>query len=158
MRLFSSSLFRRKNVEQLIHEMNSGERLNRRLGPVALTGLGIGATIGTGLYVLTGVVAKEVDRAVAGLVVPAGGGGLRIRRALLFRARQHGAGGRQRLYLRIRDSRRAGRLDHRLGPHPRIRHRLECRRRRVVQLSRRPAAQRLACSSRSAPDRCALGL
>ena len=59
MRLFSSSLFRRKNVEQLIHEMNSGERLNRRLGPLALAGLGIGATIGTGLYVLIGVVARE---------------------------------------------------------------------------------------------------
>ena len=59
MRLFSSSLFRRKNVEQLIREMNQSERLNRRLGPLALTGLGIGATIGTGLYVLTGSVAKE---------------------------------------------------------------------------------------------------
>jgi basic amino acid/polyamine antiporter, APA family len=59
MRLMSSSLFRRKNVEQLIHEMNSSERLNRRLGPLALTGLGVGATIGTGLYVLIGEVAKE---------------------------------------------------------------------------------------------------
>jgi APA family basic amino acid/polyamine antiporter len=39
--------------------MNSGERLDRRLGPLALTGLGIGATIGTGLYVQTGFVAKE---------------------------------------------------------------------------------------------------
>ena len=59
MRLKSSSLFRRKNVEQLIREMNSSERLNRRLGPLALTGLGVGATIGTGLYVLIGSVAKE---------------------------------------------------------------------------------------------------
>jgi basic amino acid/polyamine antiporter, APA family len=59
MRLFSSSLFRRKDVSHLISEMNSGERLDRRLGPVALTGLGIGATIGTGLYVQTGLVAKE---------------------------------------------------------------------------------------------------
>jgi basic amino acid/polyamine antiporter, APA family len=59
MRLFSSSLFRRKDVSQLISEMNSGERLDRRLGPVALMGLGIGATIGTGLYVQTGFVAKE---------------------------------------------------------------------------------------------------
>ena len=33
---------------------------NRRLGPVALTGLGVGATIGTGLYIQTGVVANEV--------------------------------------------------------------------------------------------------
>ena len=59
MRLFSSSLFRRKDVSHLIKEMNSGERLDRRLGPLALTGLGIGATIGTGLYVQTGFVAKE---------------------------------------------------------------------------------------------------
>jgi APA family basic amino acid/polyamine antiporter len=56
---FSSSLFRRKDIDQLIGEMQEGERLNRRLGPVALTGLGVGATIGTGLYVQTGFVAKE---------------------------------------------------------------------------------------------------
>ncbi len=59
MKLISSSLFRRKNVDQLIHEMNSSERLNRRLGPLALTGLGVGATIGTGLYVLIGEVARD---------------------------------------------------------------------------------------------------
>ena len=59
MGLFSSSFFRRKDVTHLIGEMNDGERLHRRLGPVALTGLGIGATIGTGLYVQTGFVAKE---------------------------------------------------------------------------------------------------
>ena len=56
---FSSSLFRRKDIDQLIGEMHEGERLHRRLGPVALMGLGIGATIGTGLYVQTGFVAKE---------------------------------------------------------------------------------------------------
>ena len=60
MGLFSSSFFRRKNITQLIGEMDDGERLNRRLGPVALMGLGIGATIGTGLYVQTGFVANEV--------------------------------------------------------------------------------------------------
>jgi APA family basic amino acid/polyamine antiporter len=56
---FSSSLFRRKEIEQLIGEMNDGDRLHRRLGPVALTGLGVGATIGTGLYVQTGFVATN---------------------------------------------------------------------------------------------------
>ena len=65
MRLFSSSLFRRKDVSHLISEMNSNERLDRRLGPLALTGLGIGATIGTGLYVQTGIVAKEFAGPVA---------------------------------------------------------------------------------------------
>jgi APA family basic amino acid/polyamine antiporter len=56
---FSSGYFRRKDVGLLIAEMNEGERLHRRLGPVALTGLGVGATIGTGLYVQTGFVANE---------------------------------------------------------------------------------------------------
>jgi basic amino acid/polyamine antiporter, APA family len=60
MGLFSSSLFRRKDVTHLLSEMDEGERLNRRLGPVALTGLGVGATIGTGLYIQTGLVANEV--------------------------------------------------------------------------------------------------
>ncbi len=59
MGLFSSSFFRRKDVTHLLREMDDGERLNRRLGPVALTGLGVGATIGTGLYVQTGFVANE---------------------------------------------------------------------------------------------------
>ena len=60
MGLFSSSFFRRKDITHLIGEMDDGERLNRRLGPVALMGLGIGATIGTGLYIQTGFVANEV--------------------------------------------------------------------------------------------------
>jgi APA family basic amino acid/polyamine antiporter len=59
MGLFSSSYFQRKDVGQLIREMNDGERLHRRLGPLALTGLGVGATIGTGLYVQTGFVANK---------------------------------------------------------------------------------------------------
>jgi APA family basic amino acid/polyamine antiporter len=37
--------------------MDDGDRLHRVLGPVALMSLGIGATIGTGIYVLTGEVA-----------------------------------------------------------------------------------------------------
>jgi basic amino acid/polyamine antiporter, APA family len=60
MGLFSSSYFRRKDVSHLIAQMNDGERLHRRLGPLALTGLGVGATIGAGLYVQTGIVANEV--------------------------------------------------------------------------------------------------
>jgi APA family basic amino acid/polyamine antiporter len=37
----------------------SGERLKRVLGPVALTAIGLGATIGTGIFVLTGTVAAN---------------------------------------------------------------------------------------------------
>ncbi len=54
------SLFRRKDVGRLVAEMGASDRLNRRLGPLALTGLGIGATIGTGLYVQTGIVAHQL--------------------------------------------------------------------------------------------------
>ncbi len=59
MGLFSSSYFRRKDIHQLIGQMNDSERLHRRLGPLALMGLGIGATIGSGLYVQTGRIANE---------------------------------------------------------------------------------------------------
>ena len=60
MQWFSSPWFQRKPVSHLIDEMNSGERLHRRLGPLALMSLGIGATIGTGLYVSTGIVARDI--------------------------------------------------------------------------------------------------
>ena len=60
MQWFSSPWFQRKPVSHLIDEMNSGERLHRRLGPIALMSLGIGATIGTGLYVSTGIVARDI--------------------------------------------------------------------------------------------------
>ncbi len=60
MQWFSSPWFQRKPVGQLIHEMNSGDRLHRKLGPLALMSLGIGATIGTGLYVSTGIIARDV--------------------------------------------------------------------------------------------------
>ncbi|MBY0395692.1 MAG: amino acid permease, partial [Thermoleophilia bacterium] len=55
----TSDLFARKPIATLLSEMEGGERLHRVLGPVALTSLGIGATIGTGIYVLTGEVAKN---------------------------------------------------------------------------------------------------
>ena len=55
-----SSPFARKPIETLLKEMEGGERLHRVLGPVALTALGVGATIGTGIYVLTGEVAHNL--------------------------------------------------------------------------------------------------
>jgi APA family basic amino acid/polyamine antiporter len=42
----------------LLKEMDGGERLHRVLGPVALTALGVGATIGAGIFVLTGQAAR----------------------------------------------------------------------------------------------------
>ena len=55
-----SSPFARKPIETLLKEMEGGERLHRVLGPLELTSLGVGATIGTGIYVLTGEVAHNL--------------------------------------------------------------------------------------------------
>ena len=54
-----SGLFTRKPIETLLKEMHGGERLHRVLGPVALTALGVGATIGAGIFVLTGEAARN---------------------------------------------------------------------------------------------------
>jgi APA family basic amino acid/polyamine antiporter len=52
-------IFRRKPLELLLEEMAGEHRLRRVLGPVQLTSLGVGATIGTGIFVLTGVAANS---------------------------------------------------------------------------------------------------
>ena len=52
-------LFRRKSVTELQNEAESDHSLNRSLGALALTMLGIGAIIGTGIFVLTGTVAAQ---------------------------------------------------------------------------------------------------
>src|SRR3974390_1412715 len=51
------NLLRRKSVSNLQAEALSDESLKRALGPWHLTLLGIGAIIGTGIFVLTGTVA-----------------------------------------------------------------------------------------------------
>jgi APA family basic amino acid/polyamine antiporter len=52
-------LFAKKPVELLLEEMEGENRLRRVLGPVQLSSLGIGAIIGTGIFVLTGVAAHD---------------------------------------------------------------------------------------------------
>ncbi|MGA2296158.1 MAG: amino acid permease [FCB group bacterium] len=52
-------LFRKKPYEMLMEEMKGENRLRRILGPVGLTSLGVGAIIGTGIFVLTGVAAHD---------------------------------------------------------------------------------------------------
>jgi APA family basic amino acid/polyamine antiporter len=52
-------LFRRKSVTELQTEAESDHSLKRVLGPWNLTFLGIGAIIGTGIFVLTGTVAAQ---------------------------------------------------------------------------------------------------
>lgn len=55
----SSRLFRKKSIDLLIAEAGGGSGLKKTLGPLDLTMLGIGAIIGTGIFVLTGVAAAE---------------------------------------------------------------------------------------------------
>jgi basic amino acid/polyamine antiporter, APA family len=52
-------LFERKPLALLLEEMKGENRLRRVLGPVTLTSLGVGAIIGTGIFVLTGVGAHD---------------------------------------------------------------------------------------------------
>jgi basic amino acid/polyamine antiporter, APA family len=58
-RVDKNRLFARKSVETLLAELAGAERLHRVLGPWALTAMGIGAIIGTGIFVLTGLAAHD---------------------------------------------------------------------------------------------------
>jgi APA family basic amino acid/polyamine antiporter len=69
-----SPLFAKKPLSLLLEEMKGENRLRRVLGPVTLTSLGVGAIVGTGIFVLTGVGAHDkagpaliLSFAVAGL-------------------------------------------------------------------------------------------
>jgi APA family basic amino acid/polyamine antiporter len=52
-------LFAKKSLKVLLDEMAGGHRLRRILGPISLSALGIGAIIGTGIFVLTGLAARN---------------------------------------------------------------------------------------------------
>src|SRR5437762_3781496 len=52
-------LFATKSLRRLLEEMAGENRLRRILGPVQLTSLGVGAIIGTGIFILTGVAAHD---------------------------------------------------------------------------------------------------
>lgn len=53
------NLFRRKSITTIQQEAAADTRLHRTLGAWSLTALGIGAIIGTGIFVLTGTVAAR---------------------------------------------------------------------------------------------------
>src|SRR5437773_7252498 len=56
--LFVSHLFRTKSIDALIAASEEpGQRLAKTLGPWSLTALGIGAVIGSGIFILTGTAA-----------------------------------------------------------------------------------------------------
>ena len=63
----SNPLFAKKPLSLLLEEMKGENRLRRVLGPVTLTSLGVGAIIGTGIFVLTGVAAH--DKTGPGLIL-----------------------------------------------------------------------------------------
>ena len=52
-------LFWKKPHSVLLEELRSDNRLRRVLGPVQLSSLGVGAIIGTGIFVLAGVAAHD---------------------------------------------------------------------------------------------------
>jgi len=53
------NLFAKKTIDVLLEEMEGEHRLRRVLGPIALTSLGVGAIIGTGIFVLTGIASHD---------------------------------------------------------------------------------------------------
>src|SRR5450755_2537296 len=55
-----NQLFQVKTHEMLLEELRGENRLRRVLGPVQLSSLGVGAIIGTGIFVLTGVAAHDL--------------------------------------------------------------------------------------------------
>lgn len=54
-----NQLFAKKRLKDLLDEMAGEHRLRRILGPITLSSLGIGAIIGTGIFVLTGLAARN---------------------------------------------------------------------------------------------------
>jgi APA family basic amino acid/polyamine antiporter len=64
-----SRLFRTKSIDDLIALSESGEnRLRKSLGPWSLTALGIGAVIGSGIFILTGTAAAGETRSFASIL------------------------------------------------------------------------------------------
>jgi basic amino acid/polyamine antiporter, APA family len=55
----ASKLFATKPLKMLLAEMQGENRLHRVLGPVQLSALGVGAIIGTGIFILTGEAAHD---------------------------------------------------------------------------------------------------
>lgn len=57
--LAAGRVFRRKPLNLFLDQSGRKDSLRRVLGPLQLTGVGIGATIGSGIFVMTGVVAHD---------------------------------------------------------------------------------------------------
>src|SRR5690348_8502929 len=57
--MLSQQLFAKKTLETLAAEAKDEHRLRRILGPINLTSLGVGAIIGSGIFVMTGGVTAQ---------------------------------------------------------------------------------------------------
>ncbi len=57
--LMRRQLFSKKSIDQLRADAESAHGLHRTLGPVQLFAMGVGAIIGAGIFVLTGLAARE---------------------------------------------------------------------------------------------------
>lgn len=55
----ANQLFRTKSLDSMVAQMEGGHGLKRALGPISLTALGVGAIIGTGIFVLVGKAANQ---------------------------------------------------------------------------------------------------
>ncbi len=119
----SLNIWARKPVEDLCAETGvDGEvtALPRSIGVFALTCIGVGATVGAGIFVLTGSVAAEHFRAGCRPLLRAGQHRVPAGRVVLCRTRGHDSGGRQRLFVYLRDHGRGHRLDRGLVSDARI--------------------------------------
>ena len=69
------SIWTKKNIDDLKREAQDSEHgLRRTLGPLALISLGIGAIVGAGIFVLSGVAAQHTGPALVGSVILSGVG------------------------------------------------------------------------------------
>jgi len=70
-----SSIWTKKSIDELRKEAFDSEHgLRRALGPLALISLGIGAIVGAGIFVLSGVAAQHTGPALVGSVILSGVG------------------------------------------------------------------------------------
>ena len=98
-----SNLLKTKSIEQLVSDVEQGGRaLRRSLTAWDLTLLGIGAIIGTGIFVLTGHGGSQSGRSSHHPFLHCRGHCVRVCRAVLRGIRRHDSDRRQRVYLRVR--------------------------------------------------------
>ena len=110
-----------RDASDLVSDTEDSEHsLQRSISSVGLTAMGVGAIIGTGIFVVSARAPGDAGPAVILSFVLAAV-------TCLFSALSYAElavvdpGLRQRLHLRLRHAGRARRLDHRLGPDPRVR-------------------------------------